>query len=90
MIHHSMQGGFAVRDGKWKLVMEQGRRQKRELYDLESDPSETTNVIADHKDVEARLVSSISKIIRNGRTTAGAPQPNDTPWWDDLGWMDKF
>jgi len=56
MIHHSAQGGFAIRDGRWKLVME-GNRQKRELYDLDADPSETQR-IADGK---ARLTKALSK-----------------------------
>ena len=89
MIHHSAQGGFAIRDGKWKLVME-GRRQKRELYDLASDPGETSNVMAEHPKVAEQLVEKITAIIRGGRTTPGSPQSNDTPWWDDLVWMEKF
>ena len=35
MIHHGMQGRYAIREGKWKLIMEGGRRAaKRELYNL--------------------------------------------------------
>ncbi len=90
MIHHSAQGGFAIRDGNWKLVMEHGKRQERELYDLDADPSETTNVISAHPDVAAKLIDAITNIVRDGRTTKGEPQPNDTPWWDDLVWMDKW
>lgn len=89
IIHHSAQGGFAVRDGKWKLVME-SKRQKRELYDLSVDPGETKNVITDHPDVATELVAKISKIIGDGRSTAGTPQPNDTGWWSDLVWMKKW
>ncbi len=90
MIHHSAQGGFAIRDGKWKLVMEHGKRQERELYDLDADPSETTNVISAHPEIAKKLVDAISNIVSNGRTTQGEPQSNDTPWWDDLVWMDKW
>lgn len=89
LIHHSAQGGFAIRSGKWKLVLERGR-QKRELYDLENDPSETKNVIAKHPTVASELVDAISAIVRDGRSTEGAPQKNDTPWWDHLEWMEKF
>lgn len=90
IIHHSAQGGFAIRDGNWKLVMEHRNRQKRELYDLDADPSETTNVISAHPDIAESLVAKITGIVVNGRTTAGEPQPNDTPWWEDLEWMDKW
>ncbi|MGI9470305.1 MAG: sulfatase family protein [Rubripirellula sp.] len=89
MIHHSSRGGFAVREGKWKLVMESGK-QKRELYDLDSDPSEKANVIKDHPDIAKRLTNQITEIVRNGRTTSGEPQSNDTPWWSDLVWMEQF
>ena len=76
MIHHSAQGGFAIRDGVWKLVME-GKRQKRELYKLDDDPSETTNVLSQHPEIAARLEREISRIIRQGRTTEGKPQPTE-------------
>ena len=89
MIHHGVNGRFAIRDGKWKLVMEKGKH-KRELYDLESDPREKRNVIEKHPSVTNSLVDQISQIIRNGRSTAGEAQPNDTGWWDSLGWMEKW
>ncbi len=89
MIHHSSGGGFAIRAGKWKLVMEAGRQQ-RALYDIDSDPSEKNNVIGNYPDVTERLVARITKIIRSGRSTAGEPQPNDTQWWSDLVWMEKW
>jgi arylsulfatase A len=91
MIHHSAQGRLAVRSGKWKLVMEgKSKRLGRELYDLDADPSENTDVIAEHPAVAEKLAAEITRIIRNGRTTPGKPQPNDTPWWDDLVWMERF
>ena len=89
MIHHSSGGDFAIRAGKWKLVME-GTKQKRALFDIESDPSEKKNVIGKHPDVTQRLVAHITNIIRNGRSTEGEPQPNDTGWWSNLVWMEKW
>ncbi len=89
IIHHSSNGRFAIREGKWKLVMET-KKQPRELYDLVSDPSETSDVIADHSAVADSLAEKISDIVRQGRSRPGPPQPNDTPWWDDLVWMEKF
>jgi arylsulfatase A-like enzyme len=46
--HYSNQGGFpgaAIRQGRWKLIerFEDGQRQ---LYDLETDPGEQTNLVA--------------------------------------------
>ena len=88
MIHHSMQGRYAIREGQWKLIMEGGRRAaKRELYDLSADPGEKNDLIAKHPKVAKRLAKRITEIIQNGRTTPGQPQPNDTPPWKDLVWM---
>jgi arylsulfatase len=50
-------GQQAVRAGKWKIVRQNLSKGSSafELYDLEADPSESTNVAADHPDVVARL-----------------------------------
>ena len=89
MIHHSSRGGFAIRDGKWKLVMETNKS-RRELYNLETDPSEGTNVIDQYPKIAKSMAQSITAIVRRGRSTVGQPQPNDTAWWSDLNWMEKF
>jgi arylsulfatase A len=89
IIHHSAGGGFAIREGKWKLVMEAGR-QKRELYDLSIDPSETNNLLGSHPEVASDLVSKISHIVRSGRSSEGKPQANDTRWWSNLVWMEPW
>lgn len=89
MIHHSATGDFAIRAGKWKVVMETGKR-KRELYELESDPRERKNLIDEHSDVADQLVGTLTQVIRSGRSTPGKPQPNDTGWWKNLTWMEKW
>ena len=89
MIHHSSGGDFAIRDGKWKLVMESGKK-KRELYDIESDPRERKNVIDQHPDVSKQLLEMLTQVVRSGRSTEGEPQPNDTGWWKNLTWMEKW
>ena len=86
LIHHAANGRFAVREGKWKLVMEHAQ-QPRELYDLATDPGEKNNVIAQHAGIAAALAQQITAVVQNGRTTPGAKQPNDTGWWDDLAWI---
>ena len=87
MVHHGSQGRFAVRQGKWKLVMEDSRRAKRELYNLSSDPGETKNVIAENLAISRRLTAKLTSMIRNGRSSPGPAQKNDTPLWRDLVWM---
>ena len=89
MVHHSSQGRFAVRQGKWKLVMEDSRRAKRELYNLSSDPGETKNLIAENLAISRRLTAKLTSMIRNGRSSPGPAQKNDTPLWRDLVWMNK-
>ena len=91
IIHHSAQGGFAIRDGDWKLVMAFGKKQQqKELYNLARDPSEKSDVANQNPNVVKRLTDKITGIVRNGRTTDGKPQSNDTPWWDALTWMQPW
>ncbi len=50
---------LAVRDGRWKLLMNpDGSR--TELYDLERDPAERTELTASHPEVIERLRSSLT------------------------------
>lgn len=86
LINHASNGRLAIRDGKWKLVMEHGKA-SRELYDLGADPGEKNDVIAQHADIAATLTEKITAIVQKGRTTPGADQANDTGWWDDLAWI---
>jgi arylsulfatase A len=86
MIHHASNGRFAIRDGKWKLVMQHARNQA-ELYDLHEDSSEKKNLSKAQSQVVKRLTQRITTIVRNGRSTEGSAQANDTPPWPDLAWM---
>jgi len=59
---HERGGSQAIRAGKWKGVRLQVRRDADaplELYDLEADPGETTDVAAEHPGVVARLRARI-------------------------------
>ena len=88
MIHHSMQGRYAVRSANWKLVMET-KKMGRELYNLASDPRESNNVLKQHPEIASELTKKITTIVNRGRTTAGPVVKNDTPWWPDLTWIKK-
>ena len=88
IIHHSSQGRFAIREGKWKLVMPGTRKSmKAQLYDLEKDPGETNDLAGRHPDTVASMTARITKILVNGRSSPGNPVKNDTPLWNDLVWM---
>ena len=77
LIHHSGQGVFAIREGRWKLILGRGSggftrfkppddAPPGQLYDLNADPAETTNVYLDHPDVVERLTRRLDE-ARRGR-----------------------
>ncbi|SFS68375.1 Arylsulfatase A [Zhouia amylolytica] len=93
-IHHSINGSFAIRKGKWKLIFCAGSGgwsypkpnskdidalPEFQLYDLEKDPSETTNLVGSEAKVVNELKSLMVSAIENGRTTPGVNQQNDAP-----------
>ncbi|NQT94418.1 MAG: arylsulfatase [Lentisphaerae bacterium] len=94
VVHHSGHGKFAIRSGKWKLVLcggsggwttptdheatEQGLPSVQ-LYDMEADPSETINLEARRPDVVADLVGVLERSVAQGRSTPGPSQTNDVP-----------
>ncbi|MEI6536662.1 MAG: arylsulfatase [Verrucomicrobiaceae bacterium] len=92
VVHHSINGRFAVRQANWKLELCPGsggwgspgdadaKKQGLpdvQLYDLSNDIGETKNVQAGHPDVVERLTEILEKQIANGRSTPGAKQAND-------------
>ncbi|WP_145178168.1 sulfatase family protein [Rubripirellula lacrimiformis] len=83
-------GGFrySITDQDWKLILPTPKA-KPELYNLTTDPSEKSNVADQNPKLVQSLTKQINRIIAAGRTTAGAPQPNDTGYWNDLGWMSQ-
>ncbi len=47
------------------------------LYDLENDVSEKYNVIDKYPEVAEEMTQKMAALIRNGRSTPGAPQTNE-------------
>lgn len=103
-VHHSINGSFSIRQGKWKLELCPGSggwsfpRPGKEceglppiqLYDMTTDVGERRNVQAEHPEVVARLTALLTRYVREGRSTPGAPQPNTGPaQWPQLAWMLK-
>ncbi|WP_289039955.1 arylsulfatase [uncultured Zobellia sp.] len=101
VIHHSASGHFAIRDGNWKLNMFRGSGGSLkpkfiepkegeaiyELYNMEEDPGEKTNLYFENPDVVKRLTQKIAKIIEEGRTTPGTPQSYVKEGWDMPDWI---
>ncbi len=103
VISHSSAGYFAIRDGKWKLNMLRGSGGSLkpvliepkpgeaiyELYNMEEDPGETTNLYFEHPEIVKKLTLKITEIVKNGRSTSGKPQNYIKENWNQLTWM-KF
>jgi arylsulfatase A len=92
VVHHSISGRFAIRQGQWKLefcpgsggwgkpgdaAAKQQGLPDIQLYDLTTDIGETKNVQAEHRDVVERLTQLLKQTIANGRSTPGPKQAND-------------
>ena len=74
-IHQSASGDLAIRQGPWKLIFMKGGN--HELYHLESDLSETRDVLAANPEVVASLTALMQHYIAEGRSTPGIAQKND-------------
>lgn len=91
IIHHSISGHFAYRQGKWKLLLSKasgGWTSPREneapmngvvaqLYDLDEDPGETNNLYSSHPEVADQLLKQLESDVARGRSTEGRPANND-------------
>ncbi len=90
-VHHSINGSFAIRQGRWKLAFcpgsggwtapRPGQNDTSalplvQLFDLEADIGETRNLQAEQPAVVARLTALMEKYARDGRSTPGVAQPN--------------
>lgn len=94
LVHHSIYGNFAIRDGQWKLVLCPGsggwsapsemQAEKKglpamQLYDMRQDVGERKNLQAQHPEIVARLKAELERIVADGRSTPGPKQANDVP-----------
>lgn len=91
IVHHSINGSFAIREGRWKLALcpdsggwsapRPGTKPVEglpavQLFDLETDVGESTNLEAKHPEVVARLSQLLEKHVADGRSTPGLAQKN--------------
>jgi arylsulfatase A-like enzyme len=94
IVHHSVNGSFAIREGNWKLELCSGSggwsfpkpgtaaAQKLppvQLYDMTADIGEKANTQSDHTEVVDRMTRLLEKYVADGRSTSGATQKNDVP-----------
>jgi arylsulfatase A len=94
LVQHSINGSFAIRQGRWKLALcpdsggwsapkpgtaAANGLPRVQLYDLVEDPGEQQNLQARHPEVVARLTQLLEKYIAEGRSTPGMRLTNDVP-----------
>ena len=99
VVHHSINGLFAIRQGNWKLEFCPGsggwgkpgdadaRKSglpERQLYDLATDLAETRNVHAENAEIVAKLTALLETYVSRGRSTPGESQRNDAA----VAWRD--
>lgn len=92
VVHHSINGSFAIRQGPWKLAFcsgsggwsepKPGSKEAQslpsiQLYNMNDDVGERTNVSKAHPEVVERLTRIMERFIADGRSTPGTPQKND-------------
>jgi arylsulfatase A-like enzyme len=86
VVHHSIRGTFALRQGNTKLIFgagsggwskNDGDKSAVQFYDMTRDIGERQNREADNKAVVTRLTQRMEKTIADGRSTPGEPQKND-------------
>lgn len=101
VIHHSIEGRFAIRKNNWKLIAWPGSggwtapRSAKELsglpdmqlFDLSKDPAEQVNLINDYPEIALNLKNEMITLIKNGRSTKGPVLKNDGPEiWNQVRW----
>ena len=79
VVHHSANGTFAIRQGPWKLILGSGSGGRGipkskpgdkpyQLYDMDEDISETTNLVEKHPEIADRLTQLMQQYRESGRS----------------------
>ena len=91
VIHHSISGHFAYRQGPWKLLLAKASggwtspKEKQapagaapgQLYDMSTDLGEKKNLYEEKPDMVASLLALLENDIKRGRSTKGPKSKND-------------
>lgn len=91
-VHHSINGSFAIRQGKWKLNLcpgsggwsdpkpdaaRSGNMPPVQLYDVSADPAEEHNLAAEEPELVERLTALMERYIQEGKSREAARGAND-------------
>ena len=103
IVHHSIDGYFAIRQHNWKLIFcshsggwsdpKPGSAMANtlppvQLYNLSNDKGETKNVFAQYPGKVQELTNLMTKYLKNGRSTEGNVQTTEGPaFWKQLTWL---
>lgn len=101
-VHQSCDGSLAIRKGKYKLALcpatggwrpmegVTDETPKYQLFDLENDICETTNIINEEPKVYEELKEIIANCVLSGRSTTGKKQLNNgEPIWKTVKWLEE-
>jgi arylsulfatase A len=91
VIHHSISGHFAYRQGPWKLLLarasagwsspKENQAKKgsppAQLYDMETDVGERKNLYLEKPEVAKKLLALLKEDVKRGRSTKGSASKND-------------
>jgi len=80
LVHHSGEGMFSIRQGRWKLVLGRGsggfsipphikpkpHQPQGQLYDLQADPGETNNLWAQNPKIVKHLTNLLNRYKKQG------------------------
>ena len=95
LVHHSINGSFAIRQGDWKLALcadsggwsapRPGTKEAEglppvQLYNLADDPAERRNIQDQHPEIVARLTALLEKYVADGRSTPGRRGRTTSRW----------
>lgn len=92
IVHHSVSGYFAYRQGNYKLILSRGSggwtspnegkakelgHPEGQLYDLAADPGEQNNLYLKQPETVAALLSQFTDYVNAGSSVAGKESSND-------------
>jgi arylsulfatase A-like enzyme len=80
LVHHSGEGMFSIRQGRWKLVLGRGsggfsipphiepkpHQPQGQLYNLQTDPAETNNLWANNPQIVKHLTNMLNRYKKQG------------------------
>ena len=83
--------GAGKRSSRYKGTIEQKsfKTANRQLYNMRTDPDETTNLIEKRPEVVSELTALAAEYVRKGRSTPGPRQKTVLQSWLHLAWLPK-